>query len=176
METGRHQGERGSGMIKFSLKRLLEHAPYEIVLSGNDFLFRTDFGIHYSISFNKEDIVLGGCDTYQFIIRKIEEAKSSHDSKVEATILAIVNEFFQSNHEILLYLCDTSDGREVPRNRLFLSWFDRYKNRFTICQAHAKVEDEDLYLCIVIDNRHPKLQEIKLDFESKAALLTEGKP
>ena len=50
-------------MIKFLLKRILEKAPYDIVLSGNDFMFQTDLGIRYTVSFNKEDIVLGGCDT-----------------------------------------------------------------------------------------------------------------
>ena len=130
------------------------------------------------VSFSKEDIVLGGCATYQLIIRKIEEEKSPHDPKVEATILAIVREFFRSNLEIMLYLCDTSDGREKYRNRLFLTWFDRNveKNHFTICKAHATVEGEGLFLCIIVDNRNPKLKDITDDFEEKAALLTEGKP
>lgn len=48
-------------MIKFSLKHILEHSPYELDLSGDEFMFQTDLGIHYSISFSKEDIVLGGC-------------------------------------------------------------------------------------------------------------------
>lgn len=165
-------------MIKFSLQRIAEHAPYELLLSGNDFTFRTDLGIHYSVGFNKEDIVLGGCDTYQLIIRKIEEARSPYDPKVEATILAIVDEFFRSNLEVLLYMCDTSDGREESRHRLFLTWFEHYaeKQRFTICQAHAEVEGEGLFLCIVIDNRNPRLQAITTDFTESAALLTEGKP
>lgn len=164
-------------MIKFSLKRLLEHAPYDLVGTGMDFMFQTDFGIHYSVGFSKEDITLAGCDTYQLIIRKIEEIKTSHDPKVEATILAIINEFFQSNLEILLYLCDTRDGREESRNRLFLSWFDKYeKNRFTICKAHANVEGEGLFLCIIVDNRHPKLADIQADFQEKADLLTGDKP
>lgn len=165
-------------MIRFSIRRILESAPYELMLSGEEFVFQTDFGIHYSVSFNKEDIVLGGCATYQIIIRKIEETKSRHDPKVEATILSIINEFFRSNLEVMLYLCDTSDGREESRNRLFLSWFDRYeeKNRFTICKAHAKVEGEGLFLCIIVDNRNPKLEAITEDFEEKAAMLTEGKP
>ena len=165
-------------MIKFSLKRILESAPYELVLADDEFTFQTDFNIHYSVSFNKEDIVLGGCGTYQLIIRKIEERRSQYDPKVEATILAIINEFFQSNSEIMLYLCDTSDGREESRNRLFLTWFDRFaeRDRFTICSAHAKVENETLFLCIVIDNRNPRLETIKKDFEEKEAMLTDGKP
>ncbi len=165
-------------MIRFSLKRILENAPYDLTLSDNNFVFQTDLGIHYMVSFSKEDIVLGGCATYQLIIRKIEEEKSPHDPKVEATILAIVREFFRSNLEIMLYLCDTSDGREKYRNRLFLTWFDRNveKNHFTICKAHATVEGEGLFLCIIVDNRNPKLKDITDDFEEKAALLTEGKP
>lgn len=165
-------------MIKFSLKHILEHSPYELVLSGNDFMFQTDFDIHYSVSFNKEDIVLGGCCTYQLIIRKIEETKTLHDPKVEATILAIIHEFFRSNLEVMLYLCDTSDGREAYRNKLFLSWFDKHaeKKHFTICKAHTEIEGEGLFLCIVIDNRNPKLDAIMTDFEEKAAMLTEEKP
>lgn len=165
-------------MIKFSLKHILEHAPYELVLSGEEFIFQTDLGIHYSISFNKEDIILGGCATYQLIIRKIEEAKSSHDPKVEATILSIISEFFRSNLEVMLYLCDTSDGREEFRNKLFLSWFDKHagNNRFTICKAHAEIEGEGIFLCIIIDNRNPKLKAITEDFEEKAAMLTGEKP
>lgn len=165
-------------MIYFSLNHILEQAPYKLDLLGSEFIFQTDLGIHYAVSFNKEDITLGGCATYQLIIRKIEEVRSRHDPKVEATILAIINEFFRSNHGIMLYLCDTSDGREEYRNRLFLSWFDKNteENRFTICKAHAEVEGQGLFLCIVIDNRNPKLNAITADFAEKAALLTEGKP
>ena len=102
----------------FTGANIAERAPYELLLSENDFTFQTDLGIRYSVSFNKEDIVLGGCDTYQIIIRKIEEIKSRYDPKVEATILAIIDEFFRSNLKVLLYMCDTSDGREESRNRL----------------------------------------------------------
>ena len=42
-------------MIKFSLSRILEESPYDLFLSGTDFRFITDFGIHYSVSFNKKE-------------------------------------------------------------------------------------------------------------------------
>ena len=135
-------------MIKFSLSRILEESPYDLFLSGTDFRFITDFGIHYSVSFNKEDIVLGECETYQLIIRKIDEIRSKHDPKVEKTILAIIDEFFRSNLEILLYMCDTSDGRESIRNRLFISWFEKYANkeRFTQYVRHLQVLRGKAYL------------------------------
>ena len=164
-------------MIKFSLNHILHNSPYNLILQEDSFVFQTDLGIHYSISFSKEDIVLGGCSTYQLIIRKIEETKSSHDPKVEATILAIINEFFRSNCEVMLYLCDTSDGREEIRNRLILTWFDKYSHeRFTICKAHVKIEEEELFICIIVDNQNPKLDEITQDFQETASLLTDNKP
>ena len=165
-------------MIRFSLTRLQQDAPYELILSGDSFVFQTDLGIHYSVSFSKEDITFAGCETYQFIIRKIEEKKTQHDHKVEATILAILDEFFRSNIEILLYMCDTSDGREEIRDRLFLTWFEKYadKERFTFCRTHAIVEGQGIYFVILIENRHPKLQAIVEDFKNKATLLTEDKP
>lgn len=107
-----------------------------------------------------------------------KERKSQHDTKVEMTILAIINEFFWSNTEIMLYMCDTSDGREEIRNRLFLSWFEKHadKKRFTICKAHANIEGQGIFFVIVIENSNPKLHAITAEFRKKADLLTQEKP
>lgn len=67
-------------MIKFSLSRIQQESPYEIIFSEGDFTFVTDLGIHYSISFT-EEMPLGGCDTYQFIIRKIDDNTILTDGK-----------------------------------------------------------------------------------------------
>ncbi len=95
-------------MIRFSLTRLQQQAPYELILSG---------------------------DT-----------------------------------EIMLYMCDTSDGREEIRNRLFLSWFEKYadKKRFTICKAHANIEGQGIFFVIVIENSNPKLHAITAEFRKKS--------
>ena len=129
-------------MIDFSLKHILEDSPYDITLSEAGFIFLTDYGIHYRVSFDKEDIILGGCDTYQLILHNVEHVRPAHDPKVEQTVLAIINEFFRSNLEVLLYICDTSDGKESSRNRLFLRWFEKHATpgRFPICTAKACIE------------------------------------
>ena len=87
-------------MIDFSLQHILQHAPYDITLSEAGFIFLTDNGIHYRVSFDEEDIVLGGCKTYQFILQNVEHARAPHDPKIEATVLAIIDEFFRSNQHI----------------------------------------------------------------------------
>ena len=161
-------------MIYFSLPHILKASPYDIVLSEGDFIFETDKGIRYEISFNKEDLIIGGCDTYQFIIRKIDERHTSYDPKVKDTILAIVNEFFRANKFILLYICDTADGKEGGRNRLFLHWFQKYadEGRFTIKTAEARIEDEVIYTAIIVENTNPLYDKIIVDFEMTAETLT----
>ena len=71
-------------MIKFSLSRILEESPYNLILSGTDFRFITDFGIHYSVSFNKEDIVRYKKNKYNYEIlienrRKMSKKYKDYD-------------------------------------------------------------------------------------------------
>ena len=161
-------------MIEFSLQHILQNAPYDITLSEVGFIFQTDNGVHYRVSFDEEDIVLGGCKTYQFILQNVEHARAPHDPKIDSTMLAIIDEFFRSNQHVLLYVCDTSDGKEGGRNRLFLRWFERHSTpeRFTICTANAKVEDEMVYIAIIVDNSNPNLKAITDDFNETAEALT----
>jgi hypothetical protein len=165
-------------MKPLSLDHINERSPYYVMLSPKDnYIFETERGIHYSISF-EEETPIGGCDSYQFIIEKIDKVRSSHDAKAESTILAILDEFFAEHLDVLLYMCDDSDGREANRNRLFLSWFRKHAalERFTIRSASAIVEGKGFYAAIIVENRNPLLETIIADFESTAQALTAGKP
>ena len=160
-------------MIDFSLKNILEKSPYDITLSEVGFIFRTDNDVHYRVSFDEEDIILGGCKTYQLILQNVEHKRTPYDPKVELTVLAIIEEFFRSNLYVLLYICDTSDGKEGGRNRLFLRWFERHASpeQFTIKTAKAQVENEYIYAAIIVENRNPMLKAITDDFEQTANML-----
>jgi hypothetical protein len=48
------------------------------------------------------------------------------DPLTEPTILAIFHDFFRSLEHVIIYICDSSDGREKARFRKFTSWV--YKN------------------------------------------------
>ena len=165
-------------MIQLSLDRINERAHYYVMLSPRGgYIFETQSGIHYTISF-EDDTPIGGCGTYQFIIERMERERSAHDPMVEQTILAIIDEFFAENLNVLLYICDDSDGREANRNRLFLSWFKKHAdpNRFAIRAANAIVEGKGFYAAIIVETRNPMLEDILDDFENTAKALTEGKP
>ena len=165
-------------MIELSLEKINIQSPYEVSYAPNgDFVFATNLGIHYLISFESET-PMGGCDTFQFVIQKLDQQRSPHDAKVEQAILAILNVFFEEHLDVLLYMCDDSDGREANRNRLFLAWFKKHAapERFTIRTASAIVEGKGFYAAIIVENRNPLLETINADFESTALALTEGKP
>ena len=164
-------------MIRISLEDINRKSPYKITLNNGDFDFTTDSGTRYSVSF-LEDVPLGGCDTYQFGFRKREDTHSGYDAKVKDALIAIIDQFFTENTDVLLYICDTSDGREAKRNRLFMRWFEEYATpeRFTLKTANAIVEGQGFYAAIIVENSNPLLEAIVSDFKQTAETLTGDKP
>lgn len=135
-------------------------SPYRVICSDKgDYLFATDQGINYTISFT-EEFPLGGCMSYQFCIHNDNHLHGSYDSKISTTIIAIIEEFFQQNQNVLLYICDTSDNREEVRNRLFIRWFKEYANpnKYTIESANTIIEGQGFYSSIIVENRNPLLE------------------
>ena len=60
------------------------------------------------------------------LLLPIMKEKSPRTPKVRETVLAIIEEFFIKNQAALLYICETGDGMQKTRNRLFRSWFGIY--------------------------------------------------
>ena len=97
------------------------------------YTFIADSGAEFSIGFMPDDLIQSD-ESYEFIIGNLNGVKSPRDKKVKATVIAIVEEFFNANKATMLFLCSTSDGKQLMRGRLFKNWFDTYKyrNRFTM--------------------------------------------
>lgn len=160
-------------MKPFSILRINSKSPYQVTWAEGDFEFYTANGLHYNISFMQEPPI-GGCETYQIIISKLNNIHAPLDINIKGTILTIIDEFFLTNEDVLLYICDTSDGREATRNRLFLKWFEEAEQmqRFTIRTASSIIEGEGFYAAIIVENRNIKLQAILEDFERTAKELS----
>lgn len=159
-------------MNAFSLERINSKAPYTVTAAVKGFAFVTSKGLHYEVRFF-EDNPIGGCETYQFSFARREEGTAGEDPYVRFTLFAIIDEFFLTNSDVLLYICDTSDRREAARNRLFIRWFKQsaQPHRFTIKAANATVDGQGIYAAIIVENSNPKLQSITDDFDKTAATL-----
>ncbi len=119
-------------MKKLDLVKINSYAPYAVKEDTQEgaYTFIADSGAEFSIGFMPDDLIQSD-ESYEFIIGNLNGVKSPRDKNVKATVIAIVEEFFNANKATMLFLCSTSDGKQLMRGRLFKNWFDTYKYRNT---------------------------------------------
>lgn len=148
-------------MLNLSIERINKHSAYKVSLSNEDtYTFTTDFGTVYEVGF-VEDYMLGIKDVYQFFIAPKNNSLRPKDIKIQNTLIPIIEEFFVNNDVLLDYICDTSDGRQASRNRLFSHWFSLYPKRreYTLRSLSVFYEDISFYAAVVIKNDNPNYEE-----------------
>ena len=99
---------------------------------------------------------------YQFIIVNENNTPSPNDFKLRETILYIIENFFKANPEILLYLCETGDGKQTSRNRLFVRWFKEYAKKYLYYFDTVEIEADGIknFAAIIVQKANPNLNEI----------------
>lgn len=105
----------------------------------------TDAGVQYGMGFRNVSHflspVLGIYDIRVYTFDFFASGHSRRDERIVPTILDAVDDFFTDSNRVLTYICDTSDGRQAERQRLFTAWI---RNRAGI--KHAWVETGDEFL------------------------------
>jgi hypothetical protein len=154
-----------------------QSAPYGVRLEEGTYRFHTDYDIAYIVEFEQED-VFDNAPAYWFGVVNRSHRPSPNDSKVRATIICIIEEFFRQNPDILLYMCDSADDQQSMRNRLFLRWFNGYEQQKLYVIRTAKILDEDTetYVAIIVQRNNPQLESILKQFDEQTALFRENKP
>lgn len=154
-------------MNTLNLSRINESSPYEVwQTSKGDYNFQTDFDVLYRISFRIEQTIWDD-GAYEFSIINQNQKSSPNDKKVRDTIFIIIEEFFASNPNILLYQCETGDNRQAMRDRLFLRWFKEYENseKYFIKVSTIIAEKVTNYAAMIVEKTNPQLDTIIKDFD-----------
>ena len=156
--------------------RLQLSAPYTVVQEGEEYLFRSDSDILYAVSFQAYDAI-PGLSAYWFDLSNRSHKASPNDTKVRETVIAIIEEFFYQNPDILLYMCDTADEQQSMRARLFLRWFNGYEQqkKYVIRTAILKDEGIESYIALIVQRSHPQFEEIITLFDTEIAMFQENK-
>lgn len=139
------------------------------------FEFYTKYGVHYSIEFLRDDIMLSN-EAYQLSIINVNHQSSPKDVSVRDTILSLINEFFRQNITTLLYICETGDGKQAMRNRLFNTWFSSESQKGNYIFMAAEIVDMEgitNYAAIIVPVIHPNLQSIIAEFTETVQLLSD---
>lgn len=123
----------------------------------------------FNVSFS-ENTIIWNKDAYEFGIFNVTGKNSPNDMKLKNTVIAIIEEFFHDNPNVLLYQCETGDSKQSARARLFLRWFDDYpqKDKFFIKVVMIKDEGIENYDAIIVQKNNPNIDSIVSEFEKFA--------
>lgn len=158
-------------MEELELNRINANSPYivELDFSTGLFKFVSDFGVSFSVAFEKDELLQSG-ESYQFALTNYEGTKSPRDSKVRETVMCIV--------AALLYICETGDGMQKMRSRLFSYWFSVYAENddfLFLPQVVYDEEENENYAALIIRRDNPLFNDLVSEFTNTIALLN-GKP
>lgn len=116
-------------------------APYEVYWheTSRTYRFKSDFGVVLAIGFDDDDII-ENAESYIFSIINVNKIPSPRDLKMRDTVMLIIENFFNMNEAALLYICESGDGKQHMRSRLFEYWFSSYqmKDKFILCRQLLK--------------------------------------
>lgn len=160
-------------MIPLDLNRLNVRIPYSVwQVSDGAYGFKTDFEVLYRIIFTPDQTIWEG-GAYEFGIFNENQKSSPSDKQLRETIFGIIEEFFASNPEILLYQCETGDNRQAIRDRLFLYWFSEYEHsdKYYIKVSEIKAEGISNFAAIIVQRNNPDLENIISDFDNFVGFL-----
>ena len=166
---------RKFGNIPLSLDKINAVAPYQVQLDNTTGLYKfvSDYQVGFSVAFEENDLLQSG-ESYQFALTNYEGKKSPRDNKVRTTVLAIIEEFFNKNEAALLYICETGDGMQKMRSRLFHFWFGIYAEHdefLFLPQVVYDEEDNENYAALIIRRDNPKFIDLVTEFTNTITLL-----
>lgn len=155
-------------MKQLSETQINLHSPYKVSKdNANTLTFLTEQGVLYHIGF-AEDTILDIPNVYQMYIENVCNIKSTIDDNVRRTIICILEQFFELDNYVLLYICDIRDGQQKARERLFSHWFNTYSDKQNyILHTASKIVDNTYYCAsIVIKKDNPYVHQIITNFNN----------
>ena len=153
------------------------HSPYKVwQKSGkpDHYYFVSDSGVEFNIDF-KLDNAFVPSGAFEFSITNERHGQSPLDMKLKQTIFAIIEEFFEQNNDVMLYVTATGDGKQEFRNRLFVRWFNTYEHRelYYIQTAEGQMDGQMNFAAIIARLTCPYLRQAIEEFSETISLLFE---
>ena len=144
-------------MIQISAEKINLRAPYRVrQVDDGVFAFTTKHGISYTASF-LADVSFYDEGVYQFFLTKTSAKKGRKDDDISETVKVIIEEFFAHEEAVMLYICDTADGRQASRDRLFRAWFYSFEESesFTLHTEGMMIDNVRYLSSILLRKDHP---------------------
>lgn len=162
-------------MNKLSLNSINASAPYKVSFheTTHTYRFITDYNVIIGIDFDKDDLI-ETAETYILSIINVNNVVSPRDAKERDTIMTIIENFFNLNEAALLYICESGDGKQQMRSRLFEYWFSSYqiKDNFLLLPASiVDMEGIENFAALIVKKDNPKFVDIVSEFSNTITML-----
>ena len=149
-------------MIDLSQNRINTKAPYKVTqIENTTFFFTTQSGILYSAGF-VQDFSFMESGVYQFFISNVNKKHEQTDNNIFKTLRIIIEDFFENNQYVMLYICDNIDDKQAYRDRLFKLWFNTYIENvnFTMFNEQIILDNTHYFAGIILRKDHPLHNQI----------------
>lgn len=141
--------------------------PYPLAKKEEDtYFFKTSSGVEYTAYFIEFHRFSNTNILYSFSFDVIGNT-SNFDTRISATITYILKEFFKSNENSMIFVCDTSDNHESARLRLFERWFRQSKGNDSLIKLDRSEPQPDynLFASLIIHKENPMLNVVINSFD-----------
>lgn len=163
-------------MIYISAEKINLRAPYRVTqVDDSVFAFVTKHGISYTVSF-VPDVSFFDEGIYQFFLTKTSSKKGRKDDDISETVRVIIEEFFAQEEAVMLYICETIDGRQAARDRLFRAWFHSYieSTSYTLHTEGMTLDNVHYFSSILLRRDHPLYMNVLSAFHNFIAEHNQG--
>ena len=131
----------------------------------NSYTFQTVHKLTYEITFKPTPYLFGESSpfaphTFEFsiiLVNNPAEKLPPLDKAILPTVASIFADFFEKSPDtIAIYICDSSDGRQLIRHKKFDAWFYYYEHIFVKVDSGFKETDGTFYpVSLIIKETHP---------------------
>lgn len=146
-------------------------------ISSEEYIFKTLSGITYSIVFKPTPYLFNDetLEYSKFIFELIVLVLINQndiielDEEVGETVAEIIKIFYAENQQkITIYICDSSDNRQLVRQRKFTQWWNKYAPS-ELSKTDYVIEDNDLIrlpISVFLNLKNPYYFEILSKFNT----------
>ena len=142
-------------------------SPFEInEVEKFDYTFISRDGIKYRVFFSPlQEFYPLLPNTYSFSIEPEDRRPHPLDRRIAVTVVSILERFFENDENAMIMICDTLDGKERKRRKLFDRWFKMFNNgRLIKMDAAGSVDQYELFLSIYFTATNPHKEQLKTAF------------
>ena len=81
--------------------------------------------------------------------------------------------FFEKNENAIMYVCDSCDGRELARKKLFSQWFNEYNHSTLIIkELNVSTSFYNLFSSVILKRNNPMKDDILQYFEEQMKIVS----